>query len=344
MLSRQQLQDLPKVELHFHLEGSIRLSTIVELSKRLNVVVPGVGDDSDDLQPYRTMFCCATKMGSLFEFINKFWHIQSLLCSEDILERISYECVVDSYRNGVRLLEIRYSPTFIAASKYIDHSHMTFDSIHTAILAGIARAQNEFDIQVGLIGTLDRSVDVEIEEKVLDFFLNNSTTVVGLDIANDERCSCIPFAPLYQRASGILGLTCHAGEATIAESVRDSVNYLKVTRIGHGFRALQDDDVVALLLEKNVLLEICPLSNVLTGSVESIAAHPIRELVTRGVKVCINSDDPGVFDINLVDEYEQLVLHHNFTEAEFLQCNINALNASFLPADKVAYVRSKYFS
>lgn len=344
MISAEEIRSLPKVELHFHLEGSIRLSTIVDLCKELDVVVPGVdASDPSNLQPYREHFCAATKVENLFAFIDKFWHIQSLLRRTDILERITYEACVDAYSNGVRLLEIRYSPYFILASHYSDHSHLTMTSVHDAILAGIRRAQSEVDIAVGIIGTLDRSVGAVGEAEVFEFFMSHADDFVGLDIANDERCSCIPFAPLYERARGVLGLTAHAGEATDANSVRDTLTYLRPTRIGHGFRAIQDEAVFTQLLESKVLLEICPMSNVLTGSVESIEAHPVRTIFDRGVPISISSDDSGVFDISILDDYAALAQHHGFTAKEFTACNLAALDASFLPAEVKERVRAKYF-
>jgi adenosine deaminase len=186
---------------------------------------------------------------------------------------------------------------------------------------------------------------VKEEQKVLDFFLERTDDICGLDLANDEKFSCIPFSAMFSQAKAKnMGLTCHAGELTSAQSVADAVHNLNVTRIGHGFRCIHDESIMKLLVEKNILLEICPISNIRTGAVSSISDHPIRDLVTRGVSCCINSDDPGVFNSSLIDDYSAVITHHNFSLRELYQCNINALNASFLSFEKKAVIKDKYFA
>jgi len=345
MSIREQIKQIPKVELHYHLEGGLRLTTIKELCEQLGVNVPGVDPSNpDDLTPYRSMFCSAVRVESLPHFLENFWHVQSLLCSEDIIERISYEAVVDAYHNGIRLLEIRYDLVFMSTSNYRDHSHLTYDLIHKSIVKGIRRAEQEVDVAVGLIGVLNRATGTDLAQKVVEFMIEHKDEFVGIDIANDERYSCVPFAPLYAlAASHGLGLTCHAGESTTAESVREAIDHLKVSRIGHGFRAIDDDEVVQLVVDKDVLFELCPMSNVLSGSVKDLPSHPVRRLWDKGIKVCINSDDPGMFDSPLLNDYEVLLDSFNFTWEEFHQANLYALEKSFLIKEKVDYVRDQYF-
>jgi hypothetical protein len=129
------------------------------------------------------------------------------------------------------------------------------------VIEGITKAESLFDISVWVIGVLDRTMEPEHEEEVLNFFIQNKETIIGIDIANDERFSCLPFAPLYKGAGEAgLGLTCHAGESTGgAPSVWDAVDGLKVTRVGHGFRAFEDPEVVELLVKREVVLEFCPI-------------------------------------------------------------------------------------
>jgi adenosine deaminase len=214
------------------------------------------------------------------------------------------------------------------------------------VIEGITKAESLFDISVGIIGVLDRTMAPEHEEEVLDFFIQNKETIIGIDIANDERFSCLPFAPLYKKASEAgLGLTCHAGESTGgAPSVWEAVDGLKVTRVGHGFRAFEDPEVVELLVKREVVLEFCPISNVRTGSVASFEVNPIRGLMDAGVKVCVNTDDPGMFGTDIIDEYEVCVKYYQFTEADFYRCNLDALNSSFLTKEKKDRVREKYFN
>lgn len=152
--SAHNLSLLPKVELHLHLEGALRLSTIIDLCHQLQIKVPGVGGEKDPISAYLDFFCITEPVKDLPAFIEKIWQTQSLLASNEIVQRIAREVVQDAYAQGVKLLEIRYSPQFIHVSKYIDHSHMTLESIHTAVLMGIEQGVEDCggDIACGVIG------------------------------------------------------------------------------------------------------------------------------------------------------------------------------------------------
>ena len=151
MISREDIIAIPKVELHNHLEGMIRLSTIIDLCKQFHYVVPGIENyDSDDVTPYLNHFCNSTQVECIEVFFDKFWYIQSLLRTTEIIERVAFECVEDSFNMGVKLLEIRYSPSFICQSRLADHSHLTMESVLAAIVAGISRAKATYDIAVGM--------------------------------------------------------------------------------------------------------------------------------------------------------------------------------------------------
>jgi adenosine deaminase len=333
------------VELHLHLEGAVRLSTIADLCEQLDITVPN--NNHPNLDGHRQMFCITERVQDLGVFLSKMWNVQSLFRNEEIITRVAFECCEDAYLNGVRLLELRFSPTFMMQSVNNDHSHLTIDSIHHAVLAGVRKAESTFDMAIGLIAILDRSRPLEAESAVFDCVMNYRDDYCGIDIANDESYSCVKFQSIYHRAQHVnLGLTCHAGESTNAANVRLTIEALQVNRVGHGYLAANDPEVLQLVLDKGILLEICPISNIRVNSalLSSIADHPVRKLLDAGVKLCINTDDPGMFDSNIVDEYELLVKHHKFTAKEFHLCNLNALDASFLPSAKIDRIRQKYFS
>lgn len=232
LLSREELRALPKVELHNHLEGMIRISTIVELCNQFQIEVPGYDPSRpDDITAFREKFLGYKKVDNIEVFFNKFWEIQSLLRTEEVIERVAFEACEDCYNDGIRLVEFRYSPSFIARSRYSDHSHFTYESVLAAIKRGFARAQAQYDIAVGLICIIDRSEPFDDEFEVFKFMMAHRDDFVGIDIANSELFPCKPFAPWYQQARAVgLGLTCHSGEASNAESVKITIEELDVTR------------------------------------------------------------------------------------------------------------------
>ena len=207
---RRLLIEIPKVELHIHLEGALRLTTIADICQEVNLVIPNVNKENPkaDLQPYRDYFCIAKdrNVEHISIFFRNFMHTQSLIYSEKVLERISYELCEDSYKNGVKLLEIRYSPSFIllTVNPNIDHSKMTFLSIYNAITSGIQRAQAIYDISVGLIGIFDRTVDMNQQIPIFHHFYHECHMVHAIDLAADESYSCLPFVPFYTEDEKLL--------------------------------------------------------------------------------------------------------------------------------------------
>ncbi|KAJ3325922.1 hypothetical protein HDV06_002307 [Boothiomyces sp. JEL0866] len=319
-----QIEKIPKVELHNHMEGSIRLETLKEIAMQLKVKELA---NAHGIEPFKQFFCLDKPTDSLTTFLTKFGNIQAVLVNYDIVERIAYEVCEDAHLQGVVLLELRYSPHYIS----LGHSDMTLDGIHLAVMKGVNRARAQFGIVVGLIGILDRNSTLEEAQTVSDFFIQYKCDFVAVDLANDEKFDALQFKHVFQTAKEHgLGVTIHAGEAGTSENVREAIEELGATRIGHGVMILQDDQVVELAKSNNVLLEVCPISNWYCGVVPDYQSHPIRKLLDRGLKVSINSDDAGIFHTSLVQDYQMLIQHFNVTEREFLEMNLNALHASFV--------------
>ena len=185
---------------------------------------------------------------------------------------------------------------------------------------------------------MGREWDLPTATRVTDFFIENRATVVGMDLANDEaNFSGKPFAGLFRKARNAgLHLTVHAGESDIptsSESIRSALDDLGAERLGHGVQIHKDPALMEEVARRGVILELCPTSNVLTKSVSSIEAYPLRQIRAAGVRVCVNADDPGVFDYDLNHEYRLLAELHGQTAADFAAMNRDALAASFLPAE-----------
>ena len=320
---------LPKVELHRHVEGALRYATMKEW-----VLADGLQPADAPEAQLRDFILIDKPVDGLKVFLEKFGLIHRTLSTPERIRRMAFEACEDAWNEGVRLLELRYSPVFIQGER----ADLDFDRIHAALLDGIAAAQKRYPLPVGLIGILGREWDLPTATRVTDFFIANRDTFVGMDLANDEaNFDGKPFAGLFRKARNAgLHLTVHAGESDIptsSESIRSALDDLGAERLGHGVQIHKDPALMEEVARRGVILELCPTSNVLTKSVSSIEAYPLRQIRAAGVRVCINADDPGVFDYDLNHEYRLLAELHGQTAADFAAMNRDALAASFLPAE-----------
>ncbi len=335
MLTKQEIIQLPKVELHRHLDCSMKFSTMVEIARTIGLELPTT---QEELKKY---FLIEEPMQDLATVLRKFMAAQKLLNSEEVLTRLAFEACEDAFNDGVKIIEFRYAPTFINDG----HPGLSFEKIHHALIKGIQLAEQKYDIAVGLICIIQRTKPLEVAQKVANFAIDNKDTFIALDLAdNEDGFEPSLFAPVFQNAkkSG-LHITVHSGEAPTAQSpqwVKDSISILGAERIGHGIQIINDIEVLQYVREKQIPLEVCPISNWLTQAFPNHESHPIRQLINAGIRTTINSDDPGIFNIQLSDDYSILQKYHNFTVADFKQCNLIAAQSSFIPQQKI----QKYFS
>ena len=320
---------IPKVELHRHIEGALRYATMKEW-----VVADQLLPASSAEAQFRDFILIDKPVDGLKVFLDKFGLIHRVLSSAARIERMAFEACQDAYAEGVRVLELRYSPVFIQG----DRKRLDFDRIHAAILQGIHAAVKTCPMAVGLIGILGREWDLPTATRVTDFFIANKDTVLGMDLANDEaNYDGKPFAGLFRKArSAGLHLTVHAGESRIptsSQSILSALDDLGAKRIGHGVQIYKDPALMEEVARRGVILELCPTSNILTKSISAPEAYPIRQIRAAGVKVCINADDPGVFDYDLNHEYRMLSRLHGLAEADFAAMNRDAFESSFIPAE-----------
>jgi adenosine deaminase len=343
MLDTLDLRRLPKVELHRHLDGSVRISTILELAQKHGLDVGA--RTADELRRTATV---TQPMSDLAGVLSCFDTMQRVLCSAEAIRRVTFENIEDAWNDGVRLLELRFAPAFIARGK-----NLTNDEIIEAVLDGLALGMFAYPIEVGLIGILPRSFPLRDNERAVADLVRwrsggspHAKRLCGLDLADSENgTDPAAFVPLVEQARGAgMGITIHSGENTSGAHVRRTLDLFSPCRIGHGIKAWGDDESVRRLREGDVLLEISPTSNWLTNSVPSLGVHPLPRLYRAGVPVCINSDDPNLMGIDLVHEYEICRRFYGFTEKDFSAQNRTALSHSFLPNEVKARVLARYFS
>jgi len=326
---RETLGRLPKIDLHRHLEGSIRTGTIAELCRTHGVKLPTY--DPEELAARVQLDKPAPNLAGFFA---PFRIIARCFVNSEAIARITYEAVEDAWRDNVRYLELRFSPEFMAFSHGLSPSDVV-----EGIIEGVAVAAKRFPTKVRLIVSITRgrppeavgapwAEPMEIARLAVKY---SDRGVVGLDLAGLESA----FSPELFRAEfevarrAGLGITVHAGEDAGPESVRAAIERLGAVRIGHGVRILEDADVANLAVENGVVLEICPTSNVLTGVVESIEKHPARRLSEAGLRITINTDDPSVCHVNLTDEYALLTEKFGFALEEIEGMIETARDAAF---------------
>jgi adenosine deaminase len=329
------LRSLPKVDLHRHLEGAVRLETIIDLHRE-------AGEPLEARTP-RELAATAQvlePMGSLEEVLAYFRIAQSAFRDERAVERISYEAVEDLALDNVRLAELRFSPDFLCRPHGLQ-----WDGAMDAIVAGVSRAAREYDVAVGLIAIISRSYGMESAERTVDFALRHRDRLVGFDLADEE----LPYPPrmfadvLAPLADADIPLTAHYGESGGPEFPREAIEVLGAARIGHGVSVGRDAAVAALVRDRGVTLEMCPTSNLRTGAVPSLAQHPARRLLREGVRVTVNTDDPGLFGIDLTNELTVARDELGFDEDDVRRATANAIDASFLGEDTKADVRRRHF-
>ena len=342
IVTQHTIRALPKAELHRHLDGSIRLKTVADIAVRHNL---DLGISTEEALADRARITAPMK--DLQTVLDSFATIQQVLCSYEAIERISFENVEDAYRDGIQLIELRFAPPFIAAGKKLGN-----DEIIEAVLDGVTRGMNCYPIQVGLIGILVRTMDLAINRRAAADLsryagsrYRNADRICGFDLADaEDRTNPEDFLPMVQQARQAgLGITIHSGENTSAAAVRRTLDLFEPARIGHGIKSWGDENLLQRIREQQVMLEVCPTSNWLTSSVGSLEDHPLPHLYRRGVPVSINSDDPNLFGIDLVHEYELCARLYGFTKEDFMNINRQTVEHSFPPPDIRTEILGRHF-
>lgn len=295
---------MPKIELHLHLDGSVRTQTACEILNR-NV--------KDEMQ--------VNNCQNLTDYLSKFEMPIKVMQTKENLERISYELALDLKEDNVIYAEIRFCPLFHT-------NNLSLDEVVTSILKGLKKV----DIKTNLILCMMRGLEEEENKKIIYLakkYLNKG--VVGIDLAGDEaKYKTKDYEYLFKLAKeNNIPFTIHAGEADDYISILDAVK-MGAKRIGHGVKVIDSENTIDKLIKENITLEVCPKSNIDTCIVNEYKLHPIQKLYKSGVKITVNTDNKTVSNIDLTKEYQNLAFTFNFTKNDFLKFNINAIEASFL--------------
>jgi len=327
-------KNYPLIDLHRHLDGSVRLQTILELGKQHHLSLPAA-----DLEGLRPFVQVTDAQPGIMAFIERFKWMTGILVDYDACRRIGYENVLDAKIEGIDYIELRFSPLFMAQAHNLKPANIV-----GAIADGIRQGVEETGIKVNLIGILSRHFGPREAMHELNALLARKNDFVGLDLAGDEANFPGELFMDHFRIARDSGwqITVHAGEAAGAESIWQAIQGLGAVRIGHAVRLFDDPGLVEYVIEHHIGIETNLTSNVQTSTVPSYVAHPLKAMLEAGMLATINSDDPGISNITLPYEYEVAAPKAGLTAEQIKQAQKNALEIAFLSgADKKALLRSK---
>jgi adenosine deaminase len=314
--------DLPLIDLHRHLEGSVRLATVLDLGRRHGLPLPAW--DEDGLRPHATV---RSPTPDVMTFIGRFRWATLAMVDAAACRRMAGECVADAAGEGIDHLELRFSPWFMAETHALDPA-----AVVDAVVEGATVAAREYGVSLGLIGILSRTYGPEVAARELDALLTARERIVALDLAGDEARFPAPlFAPHFRRARDAgWHVTVHAGEVAGAESVAAAIRDLGAERIGHAVRAVDDPVLLDLMAARRIGIEANLTSNVHTSAVPGYAAHPMRAFLERGLLASLNTDDPRISGIDLAHEYEVAAPAAGLDAAQIRTAQANALATAFV--------------
>ncbi|MCX5786225.1 MAG: adenosine deaminase [Elusimicrobia bacterium] len=325
----EKIKEMPKAELHRHLEGCVRVPTIIKLARQYGLKLPTF--DAGELAKTAKLHA---PMNSLAAVLKMFEIVQSVFVSYTALEEITFQALEDAYKNeNIKLLELRYSPDFMLQGKDLDWQKSL------EVMRGVVEKFEKANAFVGgIIVIASRSYGMNSVLKTIDFAVKNKAGIIGFDLADNEidyPSRIYREAVKKLRQAGI-PLTVHSGEEGKYTQVIETIEALCPRRIGHGVKAADDPSgrAMRLIKENAITIEANPYSNYLTHAVDSLEAHPLKKFIESGLSVCIGADDPEILDTSLNKEYRLCVekMGLSFRDLDYtIKC---ALNGSFLNRDK----------
>lgn len=319
---------LPKVDLHRHLEGSIRLDTLLELARIHRLPLPAEADLAALVQ---------VQPGDALDFntfLAKFQTLRQFYLSPEVIRRISREAVADAAAESIRHLELRFTPMALSRAQ-----GFALAEVMDWVADSVQLASQSCGITTRLIASVNRHESPAAAQQVAALAMKRIRRgIVGLDLAgNESEFPAQPFIEIFRQAKAAgLRITVHAGEWSGAANVRQAIEVLGAERIGHGVRVLEDDGVIELARRRGVVFEVCPTSNHQSGVVTELKAHPLAAMLAAGLKVTLNTDDPAISRIDLSHEYRLAVEKLGISHLQLVHCIRSAALASFLEPEPKA--------
>ena len=326
---------LPKIILHRHLEGSLRLQTLVDTAWKCNIPLPAY--EIEALRPYVQI---TDDPPDFHNYIGKFALLRHFYISRDVIERVVREAIEDAATDNVLYFELRFNP--VALSRV---GHFALADVVAWVAAAARQAQKDFKCRTCLILQIGREESMRVVDEIIDIGIAQLGDIVrGIDLAGDEvhYPPQLFKTPFHRAKKEGLHITVHAGEARGADSVRNALDYLGAERIGHGIRAIEDVEVIAMLKARGTTLEVCPTSNFQTGAAPYPPEHPLADLYYAGVKVTLNTDNPSISAMTLSNEYVVAMRDIGLQPTMVLEAIRNAVAATFIPEDERDWLQKTF--
>jgi adenosine deaminase len=326
------IRAMPKVELHVHLEGSVRPTTFLRLARRHGLDV-GALDERSVVELFR--------FRDFAHFIELYERCSRAMREPDDFELVVIELGLAAHRQHVRYLEVTFTP-----SLHERDGGIPFDEQLDAVARGAVEVHRQTGIDMRFVLDHVRGWSVDECARVAEWAVagrDRGVVALGLGGYEPGRPASLFAEPIEWAAARGVPLVPHAGEAVGPEGVRDCLRFAP-PRIGHGFRAAEDPALMIELIERGTVLDVCPTSNVCTGTVTDLAAHPVRRLWDAGVRLTLNSDDPSMFATDVVREYQLAADIFGFTPAELAAMTLVGVDAALLPPAPRADLRARVVS
>jgi adenosine deaminase len=325
-------RQLPKADLHVHLDGSLRLETIIELARAQNVELP-----SYEPAELRRAMNLGQNCGSLVEYLKAFDVTLRVMQTEDALYRVAYELAEDAARENVRYMEVRYAPMLHTRQS------LRLTSVVEAVLDGLRAAHDRLGIESNVIICGIRNISPESSNEMAELAVAyKGRGVVGFDLAGAEYDHPAKHhkAAFQLVRSNNINTTIHAGEAYGPESIAQALHVCGAHRIGHGVRLREDGDLLHYINDHRIPLEVCPSSNVQTGAVRDLASHPMKLYYNLGLRVTVNTDNRLVTDTTVSQELWHCHTKMGMSLADIKSIVTAGFKSAFLPFHvKQAYLR-----
>ena len=325
------INKLPKIELHCHLDGSVRVDTIIDIAKK-----EGIKLDSYKRCDIEKLVQVTNDCTSLNEYLKRFDLPNKVMQSSENIKRITFELLEDAQKENIKYIEIRFAPLLHL------QKGLSIEEVIQSAIDGINQAQRIYDIKGNLILSCMRNMSEDDAILLIEKgrkFLNKG--VVAIDLAGPEEEG---FANKYKRAIELArsygyNITIHAGEAASAQNVIDAINILKAQRIGHGVRIKDMKDAYDLVKKTGVVLEMCPTSNIQTKAIECLNKYPLYDFYKDGIKLSINTDNRTISNIDLSNEIKVISDEFNMSKEKYKDIYLNTIDAIFADESTKKWLR-----